>query len=42
MRTDTPVYYAALGATLGANLTVITISLFRENVEKRRRRVTVI
>ena len=37
MRTDTPVYYTALGATVGANLAVVTISLFREHVERRRR-----
>ena len=34
MRTDTPVYHAALGATLGANLTVITISLFRKMLKR--------
>ena len=37
MPTASPVYYTALGATLGANVTVVTISLFREFVERRWR-----
>lgn len=37
MRTVTPVYYTALGATLGANLAVVTTSLFRGSIERRRR-----
>ena len=37
MPTVSPVYYTALGATLGANVTAVTISLFREFVERRGR-----
>ena len=37
MPTVSPVYYTALGATLGANLAVVTISLFREFLERRGR-----
>ena len=37
MPTVTPVYYTAMGATVGANLAVVAISLFRESVERKRR-----
>ncbi len=37
MPTVSPVYYTALGATLGANVAAVTISLFREFVERRAR-----
>ena len=37
MPTASPVYYTALGATLGANVVAVTISLFREFVETRGR-----
>ena len=37
MPTVTPVYYTAIGATVGANLAVVVISLFRESLERIRR-----
>ena len=37
MPTVSPAYYTALGATLGANVAVVTISLFREFFERRTR-----
>ena len=37
MPTVSPVYYTALGATLGANVAAVTISLFREFFERRGR-----